>query len=339
MSKTIVAMFDSRAEADQAVDLLVDEGFERSEIDVRSSASSTASTSAERDQSWWEWLFGESEDRAHYTEGLGRGGAVVSVTTSDDRADRARMLLAGSGADLRAGAPAEATPGTAQTRASARPARAGEQEDVVPVVEERVRVGKRPVARGGVRVYTRVVERPVEEEVRLRTERVNVERRPVDRPATAGDTAFREDTIEVTEAAEEAVVAKEARVVEEVVVGKDVEERAETVRDTVRKTEVEIQPIGAGTAAGRGIYDRHEDDFQRHWRTIGGGRPYEDYQGAYQFGCELGADARHGSAEWGAVEPEARRRWEERNPRTWDRFKDSVRYSWDRARGTARRAA
>ena len=51
---------------------------------------------------------------------------------------------------------------------------------------------------------------------------------------------FRERTIEVTATAEEAVVAKEARVKEEIVVGKDTEERTETVSDTVRRTEVEI---------------------------------------------------------------------------------------------------
>ena len=51
---------------------------------------------------------------------------------------------------------------------------------------------------------------------------------------------FRDRTIEVTATAEEAIVAKEARVKEEIVVGKDTEERTETVSDTVRRTEVEI---------------------------------------------------------------------------------------------------
>ena len=47
--------------------------------------------------------------------------------------------------------------------------------------------------------------------------------------------------IEAAETSEEAVVSKEARVREEVVVRKEAEERTETVRDTVRRTEVEIE--------------------------------------------------------------------------------------------------
>jgi uncharacterized protein (TIGR02271 family) len=335
MAKTLIATFGSRSEAEQAVEMLVDEGFERGQIQVRSEMSPSTGTAADEDQSWWEWLFGESEDRTYYTDSLRGGGALLSVTAPDERAERARLLLEGSGADVEASTAEGRT--TADRTPRGRDAR--KQEDVVPVVEERLKVGKRPVARGGVRVYSRVVEHPAEEQVRLRRDRIDVQRRPVDRPVTAGDTAFREDTIEVTESAEEPVVAKEARVVEEIAVRKDVEEHTETVRDKVRRTEVEVQPIGERTSAGRTLYDRHEEDFKQHWATAGAGRPYDECRGAYEYGCELGADARHGGAEWETVEPEARRRWEERNPRTWDRFQGPVRYSWDRARAGTRRAA
>ena len=72
-----------------------------------------------------------------------------------------------------------------------------------------------------------------------------VERRPVDRPATEADlAAFKEGTIEVRESAEEAVVAKKARVVEEVRVGKEVNDRSETITDTVRRTEVDVDKVG-----------------------------------------------------------------------------------------------
>jgi uncharacterized protein (TIGR02271 family) len=118
-------------------------------------------------------------------------------------------------------------------------------ETTIPVVEEELQVGKREVERGGVRVESRVEEKPVEQEVHLREERVHVERRPVDRPVTDADQAFREGTVEVTERAEEAVVAKTARVVEEVVVGKQVEEHTETVRETLRRTDVDVQEVGS----------------------------------------------------------------------------------------------
>lgn len=131
-----------------------------------------------------------------------------------------------------------------------------DKEAVIPVVEEELRVGKREVEKGGVRITNRVTETPVEEEVRLREEHINVERRPVDRPVSSTDNAFQSGAIEVTETAEEAVVAKNARVVEEVVVNKDVQERTETVRDTVHRTDVDVQqvegePLRRGKSSGK----------------------------------------------------------------------------------------
>ena len=76
----------------------------------------------------------------------------------------------------------------------------------------------------------------------LRDETVHVERRPASRTmsGTEAETAFQDRTIDVEEHDEEAVVTKEAQVTEEVVVSKDVEVHEETVQDTVRKTEVDV---------------------------------------------------------------------------------------------------
>lgn len=114
------------------------------------------------------------------------------------------------------------------------------------VIEETMQVGKRSEQTGGARLRSRIVERPVEEHVRLREERVTVERTPVDRAATEADfTAFKEGEITITESAERAVVQKEARVVEEVNLRKEVTEHDEVVRDTVRATEVEVEQLSA----------------------------------------------------------------------------------------------
>lgn len=118
------------------------------------------------------------------------------------------------------------------------------RDEVIPIAEEELHVGKREVGHGRVRIQSRVIERPVSEQVTLREERVDVERRPVSgeyREGALGGDPFQERTIEVEERGEEAVVSKEAQVVEEVVVRKDVEQRTETVSDTVRKTEVDVE--------------------------------------------------------------------------------------------------
>jgi uncharacterized protein (TIGR02271 family) len=109
----------------------------------------------------------------------------------------------------------------------------------IPVIEESLQVGKREVEKGGIRLRSRIVEEEVNKDVNLRDEKVRVERRPVDRAATEGD--IREENIEMTETAEVPVVSKTARVVEEVSLDKEVEQRNETISDTVRKTEVDIE--------------------------------------------------------------------------------------------------
>jgi len=134
-------------------------------------------------------------------------------------------------------------------------------DEVIPVVEEELHIGKRDVSRGRVRIRSHVIERPVQEQVTLSEERVRVERRPVEGSARAdtlgeGDNLFEERTIEVEERGEEAVVSKEARVVEEVVVRKEAAQRTETVSDTVRKTEVEVD-------------DERRDDISRTGTTDG----------------------------------------------------------------------
>ena len=74
------------------------------------------------------------------------------------------------------------------------------QEEVVPVFEERLKVGKSVVEQGHVRVRVYTVEHPVQEGVTLREERVAVERRPVDRPASSmPGEAFKDRTIDVAQ--------------------------------------------------------------------------------------------------------------------------------------------
>lgn len=113
-----------------------------------------------------------------------------------------------------------------------------ENDATIPVVKEDLNIGKREVETGGIRLRSRVVENEVSEDVNLREETVRVERNPVDRRATEDD--FEEAEIEEHEYEEVPVVNKEARVVEEISLRKDVDEREETIRDTVRNTEVDV---------------------------------------------------------------------------------------------------
>jgi uncharacterized protein (TIGR02271 family) len=111
----------------------------------------------------------------------------------------------------------------------------------IPLIEEELQVGKQEVQTGAVRVRSRIVERPVEESIRLRQEHVNIEHTPVDRQATAAD--FQSGTIEANETTEVPVVAKDARVVGEVSLNKEVTETNQTINDTVRHTEIDREDL------------------------------------------------------------------------------------------------
>ncbi|WP_049976405.1 YsnF/AvaK domain-containing protein [Azospirillum sp. B506] len=174
----------------------------------------------------------EEEERVRYSPGR----PPIDTTSSTTAGTGAGAGLTGAAAAMR------------DVNADSTRTGSAEREEQIPLVEEQVTVGKRSVERGGVRVRSYVVETPVEEQVRLRDETVTVERLPggLASGGPGGSTdvpadAFRERTIEVTETDEEAVVSKTAHVRETVVVRKDVEERAQSVRDTVRRTEVEIE--------------------------------------------------------------------------------------------------
>jgi len=249
MTKTITAFFDDPAQAQQAAqDLSVNVGGVRGEVyDTKRSGELSR-------------LPIPGEDVAAFDEGIRRGGAILHAQVPDHQFDAAADVLERGGAvdiDEReaawrkegwtSGATAGGTVGLAQSDTSRRDfgtsgtARTGGEEERIPIVEERLSVGKRETAHGRVRIRSYVVETPVEEQVALREEHVSIERRPVAPPVAAGDDAFRERTIEATQSGEEVVVSKEARVTEEVVVRKQAEERTETVQDTVRRTEVEVE--------------------------------------------------------------------------------------------------
>jgi uncharacterized protein (TIGR02271 family) len=281
-TRTLSAMFDTREDAERAVQTLIDEGIPQERVRLtpgaeRDSTGSPGTASRDRDEGgFWhslEEFFFPDEDRAEYAEGLRRGGYLVTVQATqaehdlaldilddegtidiDDRADSWRRegwsgtgaLSGGAGAGRSSSTSGAAAGGNAGSFGDAVRGMSGATaqgrgtDAVIPVAEEELQVGKREVEGGRVRVRSYVVETPVQEQVMLRREHVDVERRQVDRPLDSAEDAFRERTVELDERSEQPVVNKQARVREEVVLRKDVEERPQTVSDTVRRTEVEV---------------------------------------------------------------------------------------------------
>jgi uncharacterized protein (TIGR02271 family) len=270
MTRTLTAYFDSVQAAEQAAYRLAEQvSSVRAQVfDARTGDTDLNAMSLPHD------------DIAVLREGIRRGGAAVYAEVPDHQFEAVAEALEASGAvdldereavwrqDGWAGAPNHGTSQALGTTGMASEAGsvdveagrvqqlgAATSEERIPIVEENLRVGKREVEHGRVRIRSYVVETPVNEQVTLREEHVDVSRRSVDRPLTDADDAFRERVIEATEHAEEAVVSKEARVKEELVIRKDETQRTETVQDTVRRTEVKVEDDrtsgkGLGTADG-----------------------------------------------------------------------------------------
>ena len=284
----VIGVFDSTGTADQVISDLTSSGFSSSAVTRYEGGSDLESrlTSAGV----------EADEAREYAASVSQGGALVVAQAEDSQTDEAVAIMnryyTGSSTDTDT---AQYAAGDTQTVADT-----GEGEARLAVAEERLMVGKREISRGGVRVRSVVSERQAEAQVSLRDETINVERRPVDRAATDADTnVFSDQTLEFTETDEEAVVAKETRVIEEVVIGKTTEQRTETVRDTVRRSDVEVEQIGT------------------------------------TYGESLAADPRYSGREWSEVEGEAKTNWESTNQDqgTWEQVQGSVKGAWDRLRG------
>lgn len=370
----VVGVYDNYADAQGAVQALESEGFARSsihltpesDVDMPTQDATTASGDTQRSGGiggFFRSLFGMDEHKEHhdvYAESVRRGSYVLTVDAdSEDEADRVSEIMSRFNAidiDERsnywkqqgwkgydASAPRYTNDEIQKERSSfaqARGTASGMQEQSrIPVVEEELKVGKRQVQRGGVRVFQRMRETPVHESVQLREERVKVERRPVDKEASEADlAAFKEGSVELRESAEEAVVSKTARVVEEVIVGKEVSERTEQIDDTVRRTDVEVEQLGASDTARTGSTTM-DDEFRRHWQSTYGssGGRYDDYDAAYRYGSTMAGSDRFKNYQWNDVEPQLRQDWESNHPEsTWDKVKDAVRYGAERVRGTTR---
>lgn len=326
MATTVVGLYRTEADVQRVSDDLTSSGFGRHEITRHD----------ETDPDLRNWLVDQGvpdREAADYVEGVRAGGKIVAIEVDDDRASEAvRIMQRHERAVAGAGTAMPADAATTADTTSRRPAKTGtmatDGEETLEVVEEDLDVATRAVEEGGVRVSTYVTEKPVEKQVRVRDERVDVERRPVDRPVSnaEADSAFQERSVEMTERTEDVVVGKRARVVEEVVLTKDVDERTETVRDTVRRTDVEVERTDD-------VLADHRDDYVTHHRDTFGGTEadYPEREPAYRYGIDLANHPDYRGRPWSEVSPAARDYWVRQNGETWMEYEPAVRYSYERA--------
>jgi stress response protein YsnF len=259
MAKTVVGFFDEAEDAQKAMQRLQQVGISQNSIDFTSggagaysSTSTNVSTNDRQEEGnaitrFFNSLFGDdSDDARKYSRVGSNSNYIITVhASSADEAEQAADIMDDCGAiDVDERASGEGSyndynnMSSSTDRDSDYDRRSG---DSINRMEEELRVGKREVETGRVHVRSRIIETPVEEHVRLRQEHVNIERNPVDRRVSGDEIGnFEDRDFEVTEHAEVPVIDKEARIVEEIRINKEVDEKDEVIRDTVRKTDVDI---------------------------------------------------------------------------------------------------
>jgi uncharacterized protein (TIGR02271 family) len=250
----IVAVYDKAGKAKDAVRALEASGFPTGDISVLNRDSLTDAEVHEA--GLWRRLFGRNvgdHESAVYGRTIESGGAVLTLRLQDTDVARAMKILdVHNPVDIsdRASSLGLATPAVPKPAATAPSVTAPSltsksvaKEEVLRLAEEHLDVGKRQVETGRARVRRFVIEKPVESQVTLHEEHAEMLRRAVSDPSLVKDIDWTEKTIEITETAEQPVVTKTAHIAEEVVIRREGSDHVETVRETIRRQQVELERL------------------------------------------------------------------------------------------------
>ena len=343
MAKTIVGLYDDRNTAHTVLQELEAAGFGEDHLRFTSRADGAATRydldPDEANPAMLNTYGVEGDESKFYAEGVRRGGSLVIARVHDANVDTAVDIMArhnpvryeDRAADYLADYDEVATAYTNDQMTENRGRYAEQASQRLREIEEHLKIGKREVVRGGVRV-NKYVDTSIEEEtLRLRDEEIVVDRTAVNRELTPeeADAAFTDQTVELVERDEEAVVEKTAVVTGEVTVGKDVNVREETVGGEVRSTRVEVERFA-------GEFADATTGFRTHYDTTyaATGKGFETYEPAYQYG--MAASRTYADRDYADVEPDLRSdyamRYHDGDESIWDEVSDAVEHAYNEAR-------
>jgi len=275
--ETLVAVYDTPAHGDAAVMALKAVGFAESDISVfdrdRLKAGGSTLATGVKAPGLWQQLFGadlyEHEAKV-YGQTVQEGGALASVRVPPSEVAHARVVLdihwpvdvhdraVTSGVASTAHVDAiekklDAVPLAEAQTVAVSPKLAAAHPEILSLAEEQLEIGKQMIETGRTRVRRFVTAHDVSHDVTLHREHAEVLRKAISDPAYIGEIDWADRTIEAIETAEQAVVNKTARIVEEVALRMIGSDKVETIRDKLRRHNLEIERIGPD---GKVIRDR-----------------------------------------------------------------------------------
>ena len=264
----IVTLYDTAEHAEAAKRSLESAGFPSSEISMINSKTLSLAGDKLREPGLWHRLFGrdiQQYEATVYGRSVEAGGVVLTVRVPENEVARATSILNSHRAidltkraeqeGLLAAAPptaaAKPTPAARPAPATMAAAGATSGEEVLALAEEQINVDKRLVQEGTTRIRRFVTETPVEAQVTLHEEHARVLRRAITDPNYVRNLDWTDKTIEVTETVEEAVVTKSVHVAEEVVIQREGSDHVKTVKDKVRRQQVEVERVAMNEPVGK----------------------------------------------------------------------------------------
>lgn len=252
----IVTLYDNAQHAESARHNLEAAGFASTEISTIDNSTMALAADKLREPGLWHRLFGrdiQPYEASVYGRAVESGGVVLTVRVPETEVAKATKILnAHQAVDLQKRALQQelASPGALPKPAAPplKPATmaAGStlpNDEVLRLAEEQLNVGKRLVQEGTTRIRRFVIETPVETQVTLHEEHTKVIRRAISDPNFARDVDWTDKMIEVKETAEEPVVTKSVHIAEEVVIRKETTDSVRTLRDKVRRQQVEVEQL------------------------------------------------------------------------------------------------
>jgi stress response protein YsnF len=256
----IVTLFDTAQHAEAARNNLEAAGFPPGEISTISTKTLTLAGDKLHEPGLWHRLFGrdiQPYEALVYGKTVETGGVVLTVRVPETEVAKAtRILNAHEAVDLQKRAMREGLSTAANLTATAPPpamaaGRTLPDEEILRLAEEQFDVGKRVIQDGTTRIRRFVTETPVEAQVTLHEEHTRVIRRAIADPNFVRDVDWTDKTIEVSEMAEEPVVSKSVHIAEEVVIRKEATDTVKTLRDKIRRQQVEVEKIPAETGTAK----------------------------------------------------------------------------------------
>jgi len=318
--RTVVGLFDDRSEAQRAYTALVEEGYAKADLDILTNDDKDDVSKLAHMRE-----FIPEPDVTTYLEGVRHGGTIITAYVTESSATRAAEIMSSYHMVNIKDRAIELQ----KIRGDLKLSDPAKSDNVLEVIEEELQVGKESIERGRMRIYSVVSEKQVKQDVHLLDETLRVHRRPINRTVAANPDLFKERSFELVEVDEIAKVGKTARVIEEVRIGKEVADKVDTIKETLRRQDVKVEEIPALRP-----FTAYDSDFHSFYdKNLGkSGVTYENLSPAFHFGYDLATREPFRNSPWTAVEADSKRIWEEKNPGTWDKNKAVIRYAWERVR-------